>query len=150
MTAALTDKRFINAPRTYGWIDLAVVGLLAGFIYTLVTVAHEWSGPLQQVPAIHLETRYLPQYAFSSLSRGVMAYGVSFVFTMVYGFGNVYSIPCFPDISFAPSWRQVCRSRWKSTMSPSAKSGPGNVIKNPTPYWSSIMDIKANVHSAAA
>jgi hypothetical protein len=41
MTAALTDQRFIRAPRTVGWIDLAVVGLLAGFIYALVTVARE-------------------------------------------------------------------------------------------------------------
>ena len=72
MTAALTDKRFIHAPRV-GWIDLAVVGLLAGFIYALVTVAREWSGPLQQVPQIHLEARYLPLYALLSLTRGVMA-----------------------------------------------------------------------------
>ena len=54
-------------------MDLAVVGLLASFIYALVTVAHEWSGPLQQVPTIHLEARYLPRYAIFSLSRGVMA-----------------------------------------------------------------------------
>ncbi len=86
MTAALTDKRFSHAPRTFGWIDLAVVGLLAGFIYALVTVAHQWSGPLQQVPVIHLEARYLPLYALFSLTRGVMAYGVSFLFTMVYGY----------------------------------------------------------------
>ncbi|MEI2722817.1 MAG: hypothetical protein V9H26_04530 [Verrucomicrobiota bacterium] len=86
MTAALTDKRFSHAPRTFGWIDLTVVGLLAGFIYAVVTVAHEWSGPLQQVPVIHLEARYLPLYALFSLTRGVMAYGVSFLFTMVYGY----------------------------------------------------------------
>ena len=67
-------------------MDLAVVGLLAAFIYALVTVAHEWNGPLRQVPEIHLEARYLPLYALFSLSRGVMAYGVSFLFTMVYGY----------------------------------------------------------------
>jgi hypothetical protein len=66
-------EQFIRAPRAFGWIDLAVIGLLAAFIYALVTVAHEWSGPLQQVPVIHLEARYLPQYALFSLSRGVMA-----------------------------------------------------------------------------
>jgi NitT/TauT family transport system permease protein len=82
----VTHEQFTRAPRAFGWIDLAVIGLLAAFIYTLVTVAHEWSGPLQQVPVIHLEARYLPLYALFSLSRGVMAYGVSFLFTMIYGY----------------------------------------------------------------
>jgi NitT/TauT family transport system permease protein len=82
----VTDGQFIRTPRAFGWVDLAAIGLLAGFIYALVTVAREWNGPLQQVPEIHLEARYLPLYALYSLSRGVMAYGVSFLFTMVYGY----------------------------------------------------------------
>lgn len=57
---------------------LAVVGLLAAFIYALVMVAQEWSGPLRAVSELHLEARYLPQYALASLARGVMAYGVLF------------------------------------------------------------------------
>jgi NitT/TauT family transport system permease protein len=65
---------------------LAVIGLLAGFIYAVVTVAREWSGPLQSVAEIHLEARYLPLYALFSLTRGVIAYCVSFLFTMVYGY----------------------------------------------------------------
>jgi NitT/TauT family transport system permease protein len=82
----ISDRQFIRAPRAFGWIDLAVAGLLAALIYALVTVAHEWGGPLRQVPEIHLEARYLPLYALLSLSRGVIAYGVSFLFTMVYGY----------------------------------------------------------------
>ena len=82
----VTDTQSVRATRAFGWVDLAVLGLLAAFIYTLVTVAREWSGPLQPVPEIHLEARYLPLYALFSLSRGVMAYGVSFLFTMVYGY----------------------------------------------------------------
>ena len=35
---------------------------------------------------IHLEPRYLPLYALYSLSRGVGAYGLSFVFTLLYGY----------------------------------------------------------------
>lgn len=75
-----------QTPRNFGWIDLSILGALAAFIYALVTVAHEWSGLLQPVPAIHLEPRYLPLYALFSLSRGIMAYGVSFLFTAVYGY----------------------------------------------------------------
>jgi NitT/TauT family transport system permease protein len=84
--AMVTDKQSIQPPRAFSWVDLAVAGLLAAFIYALVTVAHEWTAPLQQVPEIHLEVRYLPLYTLFSLSRGVIAYGVSFVFTMIYGY----------------------------------------------------------------
>ena len=37
-------------------------------------------------PVIHLEAGYLPLYALFSLMRGVAAYGLSFLFTMVYGY----------------------------------------------------------------
>jgi len=73
-------------PRWFSWIDLAVLGLGAALVYALITVAREWSGVLQPVTEIHLEARYLPHYALLSLSRGVMAYGVSFLFTMFYGY----------------------------------------------------------------
>src|SRR5207247_5868486 len=46
----------------------------------------ECSGALQPLAEIHLEARYLPLYALFSLARGVIAYGVSFLFTMVYGY----------------------------------------------------------------
>ena len=82
----VTDKQFLRTPPAFGWVEMAVVGLLAAFIYALVTVAREWSGPLQQATVIHLEARYLPRYALLSLSRGVIAYGVSFLFTMIYGY----------------------------------------------------------------
>ena len=82
----LALKNAIEKPRAFGWIDLAVVALLGAFIFAVITVAREWGGVLQPVPEIHLEARYLPQYALFSLSRGIMAYGVSFLFTMVYGY----------------------------------------------------------------
>jgi NitT/TauT family transport system permease protein len=72
--------------RGSGWVDLAVVGLLGALIYAIITVAREWAGVLQPIPEIHLEASYLPLYALFSLSRGVLAYGVSFLFTMVYGY----------------------------------------------------------------
>ena len=78
--------QFLRTPRTFGWVDLAIIGVLAGFIYALVTVAREWTAPLQVIPMIHLEPRYLPLYTLFSLMRGVLAYGVSFGFTMVYGY----------------------------------------------------------------
>jgi len=82
----VTDHQSVRTPRAFGWVDLAVAGLLAALIYAVVTVAREWSGVLQPVPELHLEARYLPLYTLFSLSRGVIAYGVSFLFTMVYGY----------------------------------------------------------------
>jgi NitT/TauT family transport system permease protein len=82
----ITDKQLGRTERAFEWVDLTVVGLLIGLIYAMVTVAREWSGPLQPVAEIHLEARYLPLYALFSLARGVIAYGVSFLFTLVYGY----------------------------------------------------------------
>ena len=82
----IADSSYVRTQRAFGWVDLAVAGLLAAFIYALITVSREWQAPLQQVPKIHLEARYLPLYTLLSLSRGVIAYGVSFMFTMVYGY----------------------------------------------------------------
>ena len=82
----VAEKQIIRIDRTFDWADLAVFGLLVALIYAIVTVAREWSGPLQQVPVIHTEARYLPLYALYSLTRGVCAYGISFLFTMIYGY----------------------------------------------------------------
>lgn len=82
----ITAKQLGRTERAFDWLDLAVVGLLVALIYAMVTVAREWSGPLQPVAEIHLEARYLPRYALFSLARGVIAYGVSFLFTLVYGY----------------------------------------------------------------
>jgi len=83
-----TTKQLRRTERAFDWVDLAVVGLLVGLIYAMVTVAREWSGPLQPVAEIHLAARYLPLYAMFSLARGVIAYGVSFLFTLVYGYAT--------------------------------------------------------------
>lgn len=82
----VAEKQFVRTDRAFGWMDLAVFGLLVALIYAIVTVAREWSGPLKPVTEIHTEARYLPLYALFSLTRGVCAYGVSFLFTMVYGY----------------------------------------------------------------
>ena len=77
----ITAKQFGRTERAFDRADLAVVGLLVALIYAM-----EWSGPLEPGVEIHLEARYLPLYALFSLARGVIAYGVSFLFTMVYGY----------------------------------------------------------------
>ena len=73
----------VRTERAIAWTDLAVFAGLVASIYVMVTVAREWTGPLKPVAEIHTEAGYLPLYALFSLTRGLCAYGVSFLFTMV-------------------------------------------------------------------
>lgn len=82
----VNDKQFVRPPPAFGWIDLAALGLLIACIAAVLTIAREWTGPLQQVPTLHLEARYLPLYTLFSLTRGVLAYALSVLFTLVYGY----------------------------------------------------------------
>ena len=78
-------KPVTSAPRPFDWADVAVCASLVAFIYGVAMVAREWTGPLKPVAEIQTGVRHLPLYALYSLTRGVCAYGVSFVFTLVYG-----------------------------------------------------------------
>lgn len=67
-------------------MDLAVLAGLIAVVFGIVRVAEEWSGQLRPVAAIHLGTAYLPLYLLYSLSRGLVAYVISLLFTLVYGY----------------------------------------------------------------
>jgi len=82
----VTDKPFVPTPRAFGWVDPAIVGLLAALINALVTVAPRVERPAATSPGDSLEARYLPLCALFSLSRGVIAYGGVVPVTMVYGY----------------------------------------------------------------
>src|SRR4051794_8097397 len=72
--------------RSFAWADLIAFAALGAIIYGVVAVAAEWTGRLQPVAEIHLEYKYLPLYTLFSLTRGVIAYVISFFFTMIYGY----------------------------------------------------------------
>jgi len=67
------------------WIDLLIVGGLAGLIAGVVALAQRWSAPMQPTVDIDLSLWALPEYTLLSLSRGVAAYMLSLLFTLVYG-----------------------------------------------------------------
>ncbi len=81
----VTHRQFGQTEKAAGWVDLFGLAVLLAVISGVVVVAREWVGPLRPVAEIRLEPRYLPLYTFLSLSRGVAAYALSFLFTMVYG-----------------------------------------------------------------
>lgn len=81
----LSHQQFGRTARSAGWSDLLGVAVLFAVISGVVVVAREWTGPLRPMADLHLEAEYLPLYTFLSLSRGVAAYLLSFLFTLAYG-----------------------------------------------------------------
>lgn len=71
---------------TSSWGDLLVVGLLALLIYSIVSLAQQWSGHLEPDLAIDLSLWALPQYALYSLSRALTAYLLSLIFSLTFGY----------------------------------------------------------------
>ena len=76
----------LDTSRRLRWFDcalaLGIVGLLIGSSQLL----HEASRELHPVFEIDLSFRALPKYTFFSLMRGLLAYVLSLVFTLLYGY----------------------------------------------------------------
>src|SRR5215831_19223733 len=73
-------------PRRVTWVDAGVVLFIGLLVYGLTDVASEWRSPLREAVAIDLSFWALPRYTFFSLCRGLAAFGVSFGFTIGYGY----------------------------------------------------------------
>jgi len=71
--------------RGAGLPDAVVLCLLAGVIAMVVTFAREFEGPFRQAVQIDLSASALPRYALFSLSRGVSALLISYVFALGFG-----------------------------------------------------------------
>jgi NitT/TauT family transport system permease protein len=67
------------------WLDFVLLLGLIGIIVGLVSLAGEWRTLHPQVQ-IDLSPTALPLYAFYSLSRGLLAYALSLLFTLTYGY----------------------------------------------------------------
>ncbi|MGH7739806.1 MAG: ABC transporter permease subunit, partial [bacterium] len=77
---------FLSRYQKIWWIDLSLILSLIGLIFGLITVAGEWTGHHRPSIQIDLSPAALPKYAFFSLCRGLLAYGLSFLFTLAYGY----------------------------------------------------------------
>ena len=67
-------------------LEVLVVLGLAGLFFGFLALEREWSAPLRPVTEINLAPSALPVYAFYSLARGLLAYFLSLIFTLVYGY----------------------------------------------------------------
>jgi NitT/TauT family transport system permease protein len=66
--------------------DLIVCLAFVAVALGLLRLGQEWVAPARAAVSIDLSPAALPRYAILSLSRGVVAYLISFGFTLVYGF----------------------------------------------------------------
>jgi len=76
---------FLEQFRRRGWFDVLLLAGSVGVIFGLISVAGEWR-TLRPAVHIDLSPRALPLYVFYSLCRGLIAYALSLLFTLVYGF----------------------------------------------------------------
>ena len=63
---------------------------LASF-YALLSLTHYWIAPVSVQPEIQLSLSALPKYAMFSLLRIMLAYFVSLIFTLIYGYVAAYN-----------------------------------------------------------
>ena len=76
---ARTDRRI-------GWVDLLLMLGLLGLFVGLFDFARGWTGAHRATVEIDLSPAALPRYTFYSLSRGLIAYAFSLLFTLLYGY----------------------------------------------------------------
>jgi NitT/TauT family transport system permease protein len=69
------------------WVDLLLVAGLAGLLWGLFHLGRQWTGQHERAVNIDVDNLWmLPKYTFFSLMRGLVAYGLSLGFTLVYGY----------------------------------------------------------------
>lgn len=68
------------------WVDVVLLFGLIGMVFGLLNVSAEWTGVHRPTIDIDLSPWALPKYTFYSLCRGLLAYIISLVFTIAYGY----------------------------------------------------------------
>jgi NitT/TauT family transport system permease protein len=76
---------FLERFRRAGWFDLLLLLGFVGAVFGFLSLAGEWR-ELRPAVRIDLSPSALPVYVFYSLSRGLIAYALSLLFTLTYGY----------------------------------------------------------------
>ena len=72
-------------------LDLCVAAIGLAIFYAIVRIAMLWAGPPSEQMVVSLSPRALPQYAFYSVVRIFLAYVLSLVFAVSYGYLAAYN-----------------------------------------------------------
>ena len=85
-------SRSIIRERSWSWlVDVLVFLIVAACIYGVLNVAHYWFGTVAPAARISQSPRALPRYAFYSLVRMGIAYVLSLIFAIGYGYIAAYN-----------------------------------------------------------
>lgn len=84
-------RSIVEFPRKIRIADFIVIAALGGLIYWLAVIARQWGAHVQPTFQIHTEFRYLPLYTLFSMTRGLVAYLISLLFTIAYGYVMAHS-----------------------------------------------------------
>jgi NitT/TauT family transport system permease protein len=68
------------------FLELPVVMAALGLFFALVSLARYWASPVNTRTVIHLNPAVLPKYAFFSVARIMLAYLISLVVAIAYGY----------------------------------------------------------------
>jgi len=100
MLTRRTHEKSPSRPAGWGFVpsgltslprELPIVFGGIGLFYSLIAFARYWYGPVNSQAEISLRPEALPKYALFSLLRIAIAYALSFVFTLVYGYVAAYN-----------------------------------------------------------
>jgi NitT/TauT family transport system permease protein len=92
MARVFTFSRGVVLDRTWPFvIDLVIGGIGLACFYGVLTVAHNWFGAPQPAVEIHMVPRALPLYALFSMVRIGIAYVISLVAAIAYGYIAAYN-----------------------------------------------------------
>ena len=72
-------------------VDLPIFASGVALLYVVVALARYWSGPLTPQVEIDLRARAVPLYGLYSVLRIAIAYFLSLIFTLVYGYIAAYN-----------------------------------------------------------
>ena len=75
-----------GAARRLAWGDVVILTVIAVFLYSGILLAKHASGIGAEAPPISLSPVELPVYAYLSIRRMALAYVLSLLFTLVYGY----------------------------------------------------------------
>ncbi len=92
MRPRFTLSRTLVMERTWPFfIDVSVAGALLALFYAILWIAKFWFSSAIPEVAIHRSPSHLPLYAFYSVVRIFVAYALSLVFAIAYGYTAAYN-----------------------------------------------------------
>jgi NitT/TauT family transport system permease protein len=92
MKPRFTLSRTLVMERTWPFfIDVSVAGALLALFYAILWIAKFWFSSAIPEVAIHRSPSHLPLYALYSVTRIFVAYALSLVFAIAYGYAAAYN-----------------------------------------------------------